>query len=852
MTVSSMSDFRSSDVDLVGGKGANLGELINNGFPIPPGFVVCSDEYVKVISELGEGHDVDDFKNAIKNWKPSPDFLESIRRCHEALQSARTAEVVYAVRSSATAEDLGDASFAGQHETYYYVTFTDLVDNLKRCWVSLWSDEAIAYRDTQGIEHQTVLMAVVVQEMIPSDVSGITFTANPLSGDLDEIVSDATWGMGAAIVDGRVTPDHYVVLRDSDTVSSHRIANKIRMVSTTRQVDGDRMIDVPYHRQKIPCLNDDQILEVTHWALKAEQHFDSPQDLEWAIYDGDYYMLQSRPITTLSDHATEEKETRKLVLFKAVSENFTESLLPLSVDVLGHSIPNPFHNGRIYQEIAPARLLLPIKMTDEQAAELVSWELPEDFKIRINWLMLPFSVLTWFIIYLIAGVDQARSRGMPDDFMEVFRKHEADIDANDDIGPAEAMVRLFFVDKLIHPTGMDVMTHNITSVLRYFSLMGILNKLLSIWIPDVQRDAGSLLCSGSYGVKSTEMGRNIFKLSIVAKEHSEVVDIFRTYPPDELLDVLKANGNAGTFLTAFDDFLATHGHRALKEFELASPRFAENPAPVLAMIKNYMLSDSNPDEMEQHTTDNRVELAQSIQAKLAAKPLESIFPWRWKLIEYLADKARYFIKLRENTRFYHIMGWNVARKKILRAEEKLISNGKLKVKDDIFYLRWVEVRALLDDELQWSDIEETVRARRMMVLRWNKQSVPKLLNIESRHTKKILSKGQLGGQGAAPGQFEGVARVILDPSVDAEIHPGEILVAPYTDPAWTPLFLIARAAVVGVGSYLSHAGTIAREYGMPCVVDVQDCTSLIRTGDRILVDGTEGIVHILKDEEVAA
>lgn len=293
-------------------------------------------------------------------------------------------------------------------------------------------------------------------------------------------------------------------------------------------------------------------------------------------------------------------------------------------------------------------------------------------------------------------------------------------------------------------------------------------------------------------------------------------------------------------MDALNEFLAVHGHRALKEFEFTSPRFEEDPTPILAMIRNYLETNSNPDEMAQNQTDWRVELAHSIRQKLGGG-------LRWRFIEYLADRARYFIKLRENSRFFQIMAWYAARKKILRVERRLMDLGRLKVKGDVFYLTWAEVEALLSAKLAWADVEERIRARRMRHVRWSKQTPPKMLNIESTRQPVAQHESHLTGQGASPGVYEGTARLILDPRVDADIKPGEILVAPFTDPAWTPLFLVARAAVVGVGSYLSHAGTIAREYGMPCVVSVDGCTARIRRGDRLRVDGTEGMVYLLID-----
>lgn len=849
MTVRFLHEVGKNDIDRAGGKGANLGELISSGFPIPPGFIVCADVYREIIARIDLTLPHEAIVSSLLTEALPGDLLEAIESAHQELQVKREDPIVYAVRSSATAEDLGDASFAGQHETYYYVMFPELMPMIRKCWASLWSEQACAYRETQGIEHSGVLMAVVVQEMIPSDISGVTFTANPVTSNSGEIVTDATWGMGAAIVDGRVTPDHYVVKRDDLSIVSQKIANKIYMVSTTRPEEEGRMMDVPQHLRQAACLSEEMISEVTNWAIKSEQHFGKPQDLEWAIHQNHYYMLQSRAITTLGDDDEDERPAKKLVLAKAFVENFTDPMLPLTRSL---DINNDSYKGRPYQSIDGARVILPLKMTDEQAAELMSFELPEGFKLRINWPMVPISLLLMFISYALSGILQARSRAMPDDFMDSFHQFVAEVDADASLSPGRCMYKLFAGARTFAPIGHFVLLINIYSVARYFLLMGALNKLLGRWIPDIQRDAGSLMCSGSTGVLPIDMGKRIFKLSVTAKQHPEVVYILQSHRPDEMLKVLRSSERANDFVAEFDEFLKIHGHRALKEFELASERFEENPAPVLAMIKNYLGTNSNPDEMEQHATDNRVAVAVNIQAALGKLPLEKLIGWRWKLIEYLADRARYFVKLRENSRFYHIMAWYSARKKILKAEEQLLDRGKLKVRGDIFYLLWLEVRALLEEKMSWPDVEDRIRARRMQTIRWSKQSPIKMLNIETTATPpERLSENQLNGQGASPGTYEGIARVIMDPSVDAELHPGEILVAPYTDPAWTPLFLVARAAVVGVGSYLSHAGTIAREYGMPCVVNVTDCTSLIRTGDRLRVDGTAGIVDLLPKEAAA-
>jgi pyruvate,water dikinase len=301
-----------------------------------------------------------------------------------------------------------------------------------------------------------------------------------------------------------------------------------------------------------------------------------------------------------------------------------------------------------------------------------------------------------------------------------------------------------------------------------------------------------------------------------------------------------------------DQFLAIHGHRTLKEFELNSVRWEEDPTPIIAMIRNYLQSDSDPTRTEQQVEVQRSAFAQEIRSALKEKFLESSFGLRWQTIQVLRKAAKYYIRLRENSRFFHIMGFYAVRKKVLKIEAELLELGSLKCKDDIYYLIWAEIKALHSGDLQWLDVETRIRERRMEFIRLAKMSPPKTFGVDIAETFEQEDVDQIRGQGASPGEFEGFARVIMDPGIDATVLPGEVLVAPYTDPAWTPLFLTASAAVVEVGSYLSHAGTIAREYGLPCVVDAENCTERIKTGDRVRVNGSTGLVILINETDGVA
>jgi len=860
------------DVASAGGKGANLGELAGKGFPVPPGFVVSAHACESFFKEIELHKEFDALNRAspdeidsqcrkiqeiIEQAEIPPDLSEAILAAHDELVKKRGNSIVCAVRSSATAEDLGDASFAGQHATYYYVDKDRLLTMVKHCWASLWSPEAVSYRTTQGIDHGSVFMAAVVQEMILSEISGVTFTANPVSGSRDEIITESSWGMGAAIVDGRVTPDHYIVERDGFKLREKRIADKRFMVpSRLEEGSATRLQEVPHGMRQKETLSPDHIEKITQLAVKSEEHFGNPQDIEWAIADGQVYMLQSRPITVMGREDIERDIEGKYVVFKPLLENFTDPVTPLATDFYQLFFAPPLFRtikGWLYVNVKAFKAMLPVKISDEDLAALLYdfGTKPPDMKLSL--LKLPYCLCLAFFTYLMLGVFYSRTRGLPGNFMDMFRKLAEKVDEDPTFGPLETAERLLSGTKIFDPAGNQVFLVNLSS-LRYFFTMRVLEKLLRRWLPDLKADAASLLCSGSEGVLSAEMGRGIWRLAKEAKRHKTVRDLLEMHKPEKVLAELKAEPESKDFLELLDRFLAKNGHRGLKELELRSPRWEENPAPVLGMVRNYMLVETDPDKHEKEVEQTRGELEKEIQKNLEKYPLERLFKIRWRMIRHMANLTKYFARMRENSRFYHIMGFHIIRKKILRIEDEFIRQGKLKCKGDIFFLHIKEVERLQTGELAWRDVEDRIRERRMEHIRLSKMAPPKSIGVKITETTRTdagdVEEGEaFRGQPASPGSYQGTAHIILDPSIDIELKPGEILIAPYTDPAWTPLFLTAGAAVVEVGSYLSHAGTVAREFGMPCVVDLPDCTKRIHTGFEVQVDGDQGIVRLISEEE---
>jgi pyruvate,water dikinase len=840
-----------------GRKAATLGAMRAAGFPVPPGFVVTVEgcrrhleqrgltellrrlrsasatEAVALAAQLAEG---------IVGGALPADLLDAITIAHRELLAREPGDACCAVRSSSTGEDAPGASFAGQHSSYLFVDAPALADMIKACWASMWSRPASLYRTQLGVEAGAGQMAVIVQALVPAEIAGVTFTADPTSGSPARIVTESSWGLGPAIVDGRVSPDRYVVSRDPLRLLEQRVGNKHCMVPPApSDPAAPRLVDVAPADRRRPTLSPEQALEVARLALAAEAHWGRPQDVEWAIAGGRVHLLQSRPVTTL---APLREVAGRYVLFKAVAENFTEPLTPLTVDLVRCLAFRGLRliRGWVYVDLDFARRLVPLHLSDHALAELLYLARAPEAPLRIAWRRLPLAAAVLAAAWLAGGVFLERIRRLPDEAMEDFRALARRLEADPAIDPPALLERLWLKPGFLASAGQLVLLINLAST-RYFLWLWLLARLLERWLPDWPRTTLSALCAGSDGMRSTDMGRRIAALAQAARAAPAVAGVLGDGPLDSVLDVLRVDPRARDFIEGFEAFMAMHGHRCVREFELASPRWREDPVPVLSMIRNHLIAPVAA--ALPSATAPRDELLERIAAALEHRPLERRTRIRRRLLGWLAGRVRVLARLRENSRYYHVLAFSAARAKLLAIEHELLAAGRLRSRDDLFYLKWNEVQALRAGRLGARDVEDRIRRRRRERLRLTRIGPPRMLGVDQPRRPEAGRGRVLSGQGASPGVCRGRARVIFDPGADGGLAPGEILVAPYADPAWTPLFVTARAAIVGVGSYLSHAGTIAREYGMPCVVDVAGCTNLIRTGDLVEVDGDSGQVRLL-------
>jgi len=874
--ISTLSAVRKDDINRVGEKGANLGELAGKGFPVPSGFVVSAEAYrifftslrlQKILLSLNKAGKKElsrtcgVIRNTITNASFPGELAESILAAHQQLVGNKIDETVCAVRSSATTDDLSGASFAGQHATYYYVERANLLRMIQYCWASLWSKEAVNYRNACGIEHSTTI-AVVIQEMVRSEISGITFTANPVTS-ADEIVIEASWGMGAAIIDGRVTPDRYIMDHDTLQLLDQRIAEKSIMVPSKLQPgSSSRLTEVPPGLQQQPTLSPELLDTVADWALKAEKHFGSPQNIEWAVSNGRFYILQSRTISPVGRRSRSPEPEGQYILFKSAMNNAAQPFTPLTADLIflaTSPVLRSIH-GHCYFDLKYIRLLSPFKLSDSQLVDLFSGLTPEDSRPRekLFWRKLPFSLLFWLYGYLLFGVFFTRSRNMPENFPKQYKNNSRNIEKKTNTDLLKSLLRLSLLPKIFDPIGSIPLWINISSAQHLFPFIP-LKILLEHWLPSLRPEALSLFRTENSSLYPDlypeTINSAIEQLVFKAGQFPSIRDQFLKRPPDEVVNALKKNPNARPFLQLLESFIKKYGYRAAKELELQSVRWEENPSHVIKLIRDRLLTTTDKKQSKELSPAERIRLTNKIKRQLEQYPFERPFHLRWYLILFFYKITKRFLKFAKSSRSYHLMAMSAVRKKLLCLEKEFLVQGVLRCKGDIFFLQLQEIAHIQQGVLGWSDIEERIHQRRHDLIRAARKTPARAIGIDlsdsaqNKSTFPGAPRVVLPGQTASLGNYTGRARVIINPKESPELLPGEILVAPYTDPSWTPLFLTAGGAVVEVGSYLSHAGTAAREYTLPCIVDVTDCTKRIQTGDLLWIDGEKGEVHILMTKQ---
>jgi phosphoenolpyruvate synthase/pyruvate phosphate dikinase len=857
-------DFQEIDqtqVAVVGGKGAHLGELSRiEGICVPGGFCVTTHAFQRILAKAPSIDDrLDRFSPLKSDDREAIRALSAeIRRALEGIaipedlasaitrRLARLGEqAAYAVRSSATAEDLPTASFAGQHDTYLNVVGpAAILQHVSRCWASLFSERAVTYRLRNGFDHRKVDMAVVVQQMVFPQAAGILFTADPVTGNRKVASAEASFGLGEALVSGLVNPDVYKV-RDGEVLAK-AVATK-QLAIHASPAGGTHEQAIEPGRQQQPALTDAQVVRLAQLGRRIEAHFGRPQDIEWCLVDDGFQVVQSRPITTLFPIPAAADRENHVYVSVGHQQMMTDPMKPLGLSLWQLTTPRPMceAGGRLFVDVTRglaspagrAGLLEVLGRSDPLLRDAL-----ETIVERGDFIpSLPDE-----------GPGGPPAPRAPDPIEadpaivpELIGRNRASITAlKRDIRAKSGSALLDFILAdiqelkriLFDPQGLQV-------IMAAMDATWLLNEELQAWLGE-KSAADTLTQSVPHNVTS-EMGLALLDVADVIRPHPNVVAALQNVEDEGFLDELAKLAGGREARDAIRDYLDRYGMRCVGEIDITRPRWSERPTTLVPMILG------NIKNFEPGAGKRRFEQGRQAARKKEAELLERlrVLPdGRRKAEEAkrMIDRVRTFIGYREYPKYGMVSRYFVYKQALLEEAERLVQARVLREKEDIFYLTFQE----LHEVVRTNQLDGQLTSQRKDAFRsYQALTPPRVLTsdgeaIAGTYRRDDLPAGVLVGLPVSTGTIEGRARIIVDLE-QADLEPGDILVTAYTDPSWTPLFVAIKGLVTEVGGLMTHGAVIAREYGLPAVVGVEHATQLIRDGQRIRVHGTDGYVEIL-------
>ncbi len=842
----SLQELTSDHTPVVGAKAVKLGELMRLRLPVPPGFCILATAYGQHL--IDHGIDVDVSALAQADADSVRDHLLSLRAAicapdlslslQQAL-CARTPSGTVAVRSSATAEDLPEASFAGQYDTLLNVTSPEACSEaVKRCWASLWTDRAYHYRELNGIDHRQLRMAVIVQRQVDADMAGVAFSMDPVTGSRLRIVIEACRGLGEDLVSGRVTPERW-------------IWRKPNLVVIDR--DPQEGAELNYRVAK----------KLARQVRRLEQHFACPQDVEWAVKGRKLFFLQTRPVTTLP--APKTWEEKQVWTNFNLGEVVPDVATPMTASVL-ESVFRPLFQpvaalvgadlsraplagrvaGRFYFNLTvcfaaghPFWLALgrspdaDDRLVEAMGGHQGDLDIPEDDFPDLGFSWLKYLAMTpgnLWALYRHRPSQAAR-------FLKRFRDINGTLRSLD-VGAMETSDLV----KTYCQSITDCMPQwNLLYLVGRTWVLPLLDTISRDWLGETDNTLISRLFTAQGGMADTEAGLELWQLACLARDDPATEEAVQSGRSWEAI----RTSLCPAFVQAWQDFMSEHGHHGRGELEFCNARWHEQPDYILQMIRAYLQASEQVDPLARRDRliVEREELTEQCRRRLR-NPLK-----RWLFSRALLN-AGALGRDRENWKNEAVVWFAAQRRLLLALGDRLTAQGLLTCRDDVFFLTVEELAPVTHGTAEF-DLAERIGQRRAEYA-WNAAQNPTHVVVGSfdpeKHTARPVEADttELKGLGVSPGTVVGPARVILRADNHETVGPGEILVAPFTDPAWTPYFVPAAGVVMDLGGALSHGSIIAREYGLPAVVNVGCATQVIRTGQRIEVDGARGVVRILR------
>ena len=904
------------DLEVLGGKGRSLARMVNAGFSVPDGFHLTTAAYKAFVADNNLQAKIVElarpevtavrasFERAstaiqqlIGEYNLSAETIAELSEAYAALvdPSGGRAPAV-AVRSSANAEDLPGLSFAGQQETYLNVSGAEaLLAAVRNCWASLWTVQAISYRHEHAIDQGSVAMAVVVQIMVPADVAGILFTANPATGERSELIINASFGLGEAVVGGQVTPDTFIVDRNSMAVKETIIGPKEqKVISDAGQ--GTRLEDVSENERAQSSLSDALLGELASLAIKVEEHFDGlPQDIEWAIADGKLSLLQSRPITNLPPQPIEVQweapEGIKGLVRRQLIENVPDPTFPLFDELYihkglagrkpgGRSGFTTLHgfafqiagfatqtNDEQFRREIKAQKEAATSSPEGRAQEQHDLQMfldqltePEraDFQTMADGLAtdnlahavtMPESDNPTYVAFNKTAVNDRqhadwRERAVPELEAATEKWRRVDVETAPDeqlltgIRELAAAEGWYWSSNGGHTFGVAKSTDD--------QLQCFLRETL----PDHQFTSGQFLS----GFKSRIMQANddLYDICKMIRASKSLFETVVATPAKRLMGELQAHPDSGPILEALDSYLQIYGHQGYS-LDFGEPTQIEDPSTLFVTLKAMVQNrDYHPKQHEEQATRKREQAMKDIE-----ELLDGLQYWQFR---YRLWFTRKYYPIREESCFVLGTAWPVLRPIATELGQRLVDIGTLATSEDIYFLNTSEIEPAMEARQGGNAIPEYAQlAAERRELREARRrlhppgTIPPEISenpgVKFKETQFINddSSGTLRGIPVSPGTITSQASVIHNADEFDQMRPGSILVCPMTSPAWTQLFAHASGLVTDIGGILGHGSIVAREYGIPAVVGTGNITRRVKNGQILEVDGDAGTVVIQSD-----
>lgn len=860
---------------LVGGKGANLGELSRiEGIQVPEGFCVTTEAYQEIVGKNEEIQSLLDRLSLLKanDREGIGEISAKIRKLIEgiAIPQSIDHEVTrhlehpgenhaYAVRSSATAEDLPTASFAGQQDTYLNIFGKDaILQHISKCWASLFTDRAVTYRIQNGFEHRKVHLSVVIQRMVFPEAAGILFTADPITSNRKVTSIDASFGLGEALVSGLVNADIYKV-RDSRIVDK-KISTKTLAISALKE-GGTEQKRIEAAQQNMQTLTDEQIVQLERMGRRIEAHFGCPQDIEWCLVDNTFAIVQSRPITTLYPIPDVPDGKNHVYMSFSHQQMMTDAMKPLGVSFfqlgldktplipiggrlfmdLAHDLASPVGRRIGLMAVAQMDPLMknPIKRLMQQKSFVQSLSRGKGFFSMgagyFTW-ELPVQAIKAYRNDDAAIVQTLMSR--KEASLRDLQQRMANL-SGDELFAFILEAQKELKEAAEDPRSMGVVYAGIYAANR-------VKKNMEKWLGE--KSAVDSLSQSVANNVTSEMGLALLDVADVVRQYPAVVEYFQ-HANDETFFVDLVSLEGGDAVShSIQAYLAKYGMRCAGEIDITRPRWSEQPTTLIPTILNN-IKNFAPGAHK----------ALFEQGLLAAQQKEQDFLTRLEQLPGGKQKAqkskkrmsrlRNFVGYREYPKYLMMQYYWVIKQAMLKEAAKLVQKGVIRQKEDIYYLTFEELReAVRTNRLDYSLI--TKRKEEYKV--YERLTPPRMMTSEGEvlfgeYDTASVPNGALVGIPASSGIIEGRARVILRME-DADIEEGDILVTTFTDPSWTPVFLSVKGLVTEVGGTMTHGAVVAREYSLPAIVGMENATRLIKDGQRIRLNGTKGYVEILQND----